>query len=228
MYNVKDIKKKELGDIQMSEKIKDILDWIYCIVIAIVLALLFRYFIGTPTIVQQVSMKPTLIQDQRLWLNRWGRTIGKMPERGDIITFEAPSKKSYTASEIDQSNPVAKYENGPTILWGKFTYYVLEIKKDSYIKRVIGLPGEHVQIKDGKVYINGEELQEDYLQSGIVTDVLGVGFDDFVVPENCVFAMGDNRSHSTDCRSFGCIPLKKIESKVWIRIWPLNLFGKVK
>ena len=228
MYNVKDIKKKEIGDIQMSEKIKDILDWIYCIVIAIVLALLFRYFIGTPTIVQQVSMKPTLIQDQRLWLNRWGRTIGKMPERGDIITFEAPSKKSYTTSEIDQSNPVAKYENGPTSLWGKFTYYVLEIKKDSYIKRVIGLPGEHVQIKDGKVYINGEELQEDYLQSGIVTDVLGVGFDDFVVPENCVFAMGDNRSHSTDCRSFGCIPLKKIESKVWIRIWPLNLFGKVK
>ena len=228
MYNVKDIKKKELGDIQMSEKIKDILDWIYCIVIAIVLALLFRYFIGTPTIVQQVSMKPTLIQDQRLWLNRWGRTIGKMPERGDIITFEAPSKKSYTASEIDQSNPVAKYENGPTSLWGKFTYYVLEIKKDSYIKRVIGLPGEHVQIKDGKVYINGEDVQEDYLQSGIVTDVLGVGFDDFVVPENCVFAMGDNRSHSTDCRSFGCIPLKKIESKVWIRIWPLNLFGKVK
>ena len=228
MYNVKDIKKKELGDIQMNEKIKDILDWIYCIVIAIVLALLFRYFIGTPTIVQQVSMKPTLIQDQRLWLHRWGRTIGKMPERGDIITFEAPSKKSYTASEIDQSNPVAKYENGPTSLWGKFTYYVLEIKKDSYIKRVIGLPGEHVQIKDGKVYINGEELQEDYLQSGIVTDVLGVGFDDFVVPENCVFAMGDNRSHSTDCRSFGCIPLKKIESKVWIRIWPLNLFGKVK
>jgi len=228
MYNVKDIKKKELGDIQMSEKIKDVLDWIYCIVIAIVLALLFRYFIGTPTIVQQVSMKPTLIQDQRLWLNRWGRTIGKMPERGDIITFEAPSKKSYTASEIDQSNPVAKYENGPTSLWGKFTYYVLEIKKDSYIKRVIGLPGEHVQIKDGKVYINGEELQENYLQSGIVTDVLGVGFDDFVVPENCVFAMGDNRSHSTDCRSFGCIPLKKIESKVWIRIWPLNLFGKVK
>ena len=212
----------------MNEKIKDILDWIYCIIIAVVLALLFRYFIGTPTIVQQVSMKPTLIQDQRLWLNRWNRTIGKMPERGDIITFEAPSKKSYTASEIDQTDPLAKYENEPTTLWNKFTYYVLEIKKDSYIKRVIGLPGEHIQIKDGKVYINGEELQENYLQSGVVTDVVGAGFDDFIVPEDSVFAMGDNRSHSTDCRAFGCIPLNKIESKVWIRIWPLNLFGKVK
>ena len=211
----------------MNEKVKDILEWIYCIIIAVVLALLFRYYIGTPTIVKQVSMYPTLVQDQRLWLNRWGRTTKKMPERGDIITFEAPSKKIYTYSEIDESNPVAKYENEPTSLWGKFKYYVLEIGKDSYIKRVIALPGEHVEIKDGVVYINGEKLQEDYLQDGIVTDVVGAGFSDFIVPENCVFAMGDNRSHSTDCRAFGCIPLEKIESKVWIRIWPLNLWGKV-
>lgn len=211
----------------MNEKVKNILEWIYCIVIAVVLALLFRYYIGTPTIVKQVSMYPTLVQDQRLWLNRWGRTTKKMPERGDIITFEAPSKTSYTYNEINESNPVAKYENEPTSLWGKFKYYVLEIGKDSYIKRVIALPGEHVEIKDEAVYINGEKLQEDYLQDGIVTDVVGVGFSDFVVPDNCVFAMGDNRSHSTDCRAFGCIPLEKIESKVWIRIWPLNLWGKV-
>lgn len=212
----------------MNEKAKDILEWIYCIVIAVVLALLFRYFIGTPTIVKQVSMYPTLVQDQRLWLNRWGRTTKKLPNRGDIITFEAPSKKSYTYNEIDESNPVAKYENEPTGLWSKFAYYVIELGKDSYIKRVIALPGEHVEIKDGEVYINGEKLQEDYLQDGIVTDIIGAGFSDFIVPENCVFAMGDNRSHSTDCRAFGCIPLEKIESKVWIRIWPLNLWGKVK
>jgi signal peptidase I len=211
----------------MNEKVKNILEWIYCIIIAIVLALLFRYYIGTPTIVKMESMYPTLVQDQRLWLSRWGRTTKKLPNRGDIITFEAPSKKKYTYTEIDESNPIAKYENEPTSLWGKFTYYVLEIGKDSYIKRVIALPGEHVEIKDGFVYINGEKLEENYLQEGIVTDVVGAGFTDFVVPENCVFAMGDNRNHSTDCRAFGCIPLEKIESKVWIRIWPLNLWGKI-
>lgn len=211
----------------MNPKIKEILEWVYCIIIAIVLALLFRYFIGTPTIVKQVSMYPTLVQDQRLWLNRWGRTTKTLPERGDIITFEAPSKKMYAESEIDQSNPIAKYENGPTTIFGKFTKYVLEIGKESYIKRVIALPGEHVQIKNGKVYINDKELEEKYLQEGIVTDVVGAGFTDFIVPENCVFAMGDNRSHSTDCRAFGCIPLEKIESKVAIRIWPLNVWGKV-
>ena len=211
----------------MNPKIKEILEWVYCIIIAVVLALLFRYFIGTPTIVQQVSMKPTLEENQRLWLNRWSRTTKTLPDRGEIITFEAPSKKSFTSSEIDINNPVARYEDEPTNIFGKFVKYVLEIGKESYIKRVIALPGEHVQIKDGKVYINGEELEEPYLQSGVITDVGGTGFSDFVVPENTVFAMGDNRTNSTDCRAFGCIPLEKIESTVAIRIWPLNKWGKV-
>ena len=211
----------------MNPKIKEILEWAYCIVIAVVLALLFRYFIGTPTIVKQVSMYPTLEQDQRLWLSRWSRTTKKLPQRGQIITFEAPSKKSFTSSEIDKDNPVAIYDNEPTNIFGKFTKYVLEIGKESYIKRVIALPGEHVEIKNGKVYINGEEFDEPYLQEGVVTDVTGIGFSDFIVPENTVFAMGDNRTHSTDCRTFGCIPLEKIESTVVIRIWPLSAWGKV-
>lgn len=216
----------------ISDRAKNILEWIFCIVVAFVLALLIKYFIGTPTVVQQESMKPTLIEDQRLLLNRWARTIKQMPQRGDIITFEAPSDvRDYTIREedIDLSNPIAKYENEPTSWWGKFTYYVLEIGKESYIKRVIALPGEHIEIKDGKVYINGEELQEDYLAEGVETGPIS-NYDyylDLIVPENCVFAMGDNRRHSTDCRKFGCIPLEKIESKVWIRFWPFNLFGKV-
>lgn len=210
----------------MNPKLKEALEWVYCIIIALVLAMLFRYFIGTPTIVKQVSMYPTLVQDERLWLNRWGRTTKTLPERGEIITFEEPAKITYTESEIDQSNPVAEYEERTGFSW--FVHNFLEIGKRSYIKRVIALPGEHVEIKDGGVYINGEKLQEDYLQDGIVTDVTGVGFSDFTVPENCVFAMGDNRNHSTDCRSFGCIPLEKIESTVAIRIWPLSKWGEVK
>ncbi len=204
---------------------RNILEWIICIIIAIVLALLFRYFIGTPTIVKMNSMYPTLEQNQRLWLNRWGRTTKTLPERGQIITFEKPAQIKYTYTEVDKNNPKAKYNEKIAFEW--FTYNFLEIGKESYIKRVIAVPGEHVEIKDGKVYINDQELDEPYLQSGVVTDVVGPGFDNFVVPENCVFAMGDNRSHSTDCRAFGCIPLEKIESTVAIRIWPLNKFGKV-
>ena len=210
----------------LSDRTKDILEWIVCILIAFVLALLFRYFIGTPTIVKQSSMYPTLMQNQRLILNRWGRTTKKLPERGDIITFEAPSETFVSADEFD-NNVIARYNNEPTNWFSKFVYYVLEINKESYIKRVIGLPGDHVQIKEGKVYINNEVLDEPYLQDGVTTNMGNQIFSDLVVPENCVFAMGDNRDHSTDCRSFGCIPLEKIEGTVWIRFWPLNLFGKV-
>ena len=212
---------------KLSDKAKDIIEWIVCILIAFILALLIRFYVGTPTIVKQPSMFPTLQQNQRLILNRWGRTTKQMPERGDIITFQAPSDKALTEDEYDSSNPVAKYEDDPTNWFSKFVFYVLEINKESYIKRVIALPGEHVQIMDGKVYINGEELYEPYLQD-CVTTTMGTGLlSDFVVPENCVFAMGDNRDHSTDCREFGCIPLDKIEGTVWIRFWPLNLFGEV-
>ena len=59
---------------ELSSKTKDILEWIACILIALVLALVIRYYVGTPTIVQQVSMYPTLKQNQRLILNRWVRT----------------------------------------------------------------------------------------------------------------------------------------------------------
>ena len=212
---------------KLSEKTKDIIEWIICIVVALVLALLIRYFIGTPTVVKMSSMKPTLIENQRLILNRWTRTTHQMPERGDIITLEAPSDKLVDIDDTD--NVVARYDNEPTNWFSKFTYYFLEIGKESYIKRVIALPGEHLEIKDGKVYINGEELDEPYLQDNVITTAGDVNnpFYDLVVPENCIFVMGDNRAGSTDSRAFGCVPLDKIEGTVWIRFWPFNLFGKV-
>ena len=206
--------------------LKEIFEWIYCFLIAIVIAIVVKYYIGVPTIVKHKSMYPTLIENQRLILNRWIRTTSKDYKRGDIVTFEAPSVGFIAAEDADLSNPIAIYEEVEG-LFNKFRYYVLEIGKQSYIKRVIGLPGEHVKIENGKVYINGEELQEDYLQDGVITDSLDGAFTDIVVPEGCLFLMGDNRSGSSDCRRFGCIPIEKIEGKVWIRFWPLNLFGTV-
>lgn len=213
---------------EISTKVKNIIEWILCILIAIIIALLVRYYVGTPTIVESVSMEPTLYAGQRLWVNRWGKTIGKLPARGEIITFEAPTQiVNIDRDNVDMLNPMAKYERETQGLWDNFLYNILEVGKISYIKRVIALPGEHVQIKDGYVYINGERLQEDYLPAGIVTDTEKAIYDDFIVPENAIFAMGDNRPQSTDCRVFGCIPLEKIESTLSFRFWPLNQFGKV-
>ena len=210
----------------MNPKIKNIIEWTYCILIAVVIALAVKYFIGTPTVVRQTSMNNTLQEGQRLWLNRWIRTVKGTYKVGDIITFEAPSDSYITLDKINFDYPVAKYNNIPKSLWSKFAYYVLETTKTSYIKRVIGVAGDHIKIENGKVYRNGQELNETYLSEGTTTE--GKTFSDIVVPEGYVFAMGDNRHHSTDCRDFGCIPVEKIESKVAFRFWPLNKFGKIK
>ena len=214
----------------MKSTLREIIEWLICIIIAVVLALVVRYYVGTPTIVQQTSMYPTLLPNERLWLNRWGRTTKKIPERGEIITFEAPSVIS--VDEINYDYPVAIYNYEPQGLLEKFSYYVLETDKRSYIKRVIGLPGEYIEIKDGNVYIDGKKLNEPYLTEGVVTDMVQGSraesfFTNFTVPENCVFAMGDNRPGSTDCRAFGCIPLEKIEGTVAFRFWPTSKFGGV-
>ncbi len=210
----------------MSERTKDILEWVYCIIIAIVLALLIKFFLGTPTVVKQKSMYPTLHPNDRLIISRWIRTTKKMPERGDIVTFEAPTIEMLDSTNYDASKPVAIYNDEPKNIFGKFSKYVLEINKVSYIKRVIALPGDYVELKNEKVYINGEELHEDYLDANVKTQPMGM-LTSFTVPEGYVFCMGDNRPESKDCRSFGCIPQNKIESKVKLRFWPLNKFGGV-
>lgn len=210
----------------MNPKIKNILEWAYCVIIAIVIALAVKFFIGTPTVVKQTSMNNTLKEGQRLWLNRWVRTVNGSYNVGDIITFEAPSTSYISFNEVNVEYPVAKYENIPEGICNKFVYYILETTKTSYIKRVIGIAGDHIKIDNGKVYRNGEELNEPYVPEGTKTE--GRVYYDIIVPEGYVFAMGDNREHSTDCRDFGCIPIEKIESKVAFRFWPLNKFGKIK
>lgn len=212
---------------EQKAKIKDIIEWIYCIIIAVALALIVKYYIGTPTIVKQVSMYPTFHPNDRLILNRLYRTCKTVPQRGDIITFEAPSYSFTEDEEVDLENPTAVYDKKLDGLFSKFLYNVVEFRKVSYIKRVIALPGEHIQIKDGKTYINGEELQEDYLAEGETTNPEGGEYIDLIVPEGTVFVMGDNRDNSGDSRRFGCVPYEKIEGKVVFRFWPLNVFGKV-
>ena len=176
--------------LNIDPKVKNVLEWIYCFLIAIVIALLIKYFIGTPTVVRRVSMDSTLHEGQRLWLNRWCRTVHTKYERGDIITFEAPSTPHLSLEEVDFENPVARYDYEPRGLIAKFNYYVLERTKTSYIKRIIAVAGDTIRIADGKVYLNGSEepLNEPYLDEGTIT-ISGL-FTDIKVPERICICYG--------------------------------------
>lgn len=200
---------------------KEIIEWCGCIFIALIIAFLTRFYIGAPTIVKQESMYPTLQENERLWISRIKRISEGNYERGDIITFEAPSEIKKGA-DIDLTNPVALYNFEPESIFDKLVYYVLELNKVSYIKRIIAVEGDRVQIIRGKVFINGTLLKEEYLPDNMVTKT--AYFNDIIVPEGCVYVMGDNRDESVDSRIFGCIPIEKVEGKVIFRYWPLSEF----
>lgn len=210
-------------DIDVEKKIKgvkksparEIVEWFFCIIIAFVIAVVIKYFLFTPTLVQQTSMTPTILDGERVLINRTVRTFKLPIYRGDIITFEKP---------VDTVNGLGVYNQDDSLGY-KFSHNVLEVGKISFIKRVIGVAGDHVVIKNGEVYVNDMKLEEVYL-NGIETPKRG-DYCDVEVPEGYVFVMGDNRSGSSDSREFGCIPLDKVEGRVTYRIWPLSSFGKI-
>lgn len=209
---------------------REILDWIICIAVAFILAILIKYFIFTPTLVKQTSMFPTIYNDDRVFVNRLVRTFHLPLNRGDIITLEKPTNEIFDPIQSANGEVKATYYDREGLEW--FTYNMLEWDKVSYIKRVIGLPGDHIFISDsGDVYVNDALLDEsEYLPDWTTTPhYSGQGgiSNDFVVPEGYIFAMGDNRGGSQDCRRFGCVPLEKVEGKVLFRIWPLNRFGAI-
>ena len=99
---------------------------------------------------------------------------------------------------------------------------------EEWVKRVIALPGETIQIKDGTVWIDGEKLAEDVYGNALI-DISGVANEPYTVPEGCYFVMGDNRKNeeSWDSRyeEVGCIPKENILGKVVLRIYPFDSFS---
>jgi signal peptidase I len=99
-----------------------------------------------------------------------------------------------------------------------------------FIKRVIGLGGETVEIRDGKVFIDGTELEEPYLFAAAPDDPTQpttVPGDEhrWVIPEGELFLMGDHRSNSADSRMFGPVETGQVIGRAWLRYWPIDVFG---
>lgn len=120
---------------------------------------------------------------------------------------------------------VSYYRNDPKR--GDVIVFKPPISEDEFIKRVIALPGETVMVLNGKVFINDEELNEDYIKiSTNPSSFLSEG-KKYTVPAGNYFVMGDNRPHSSDSRSWGPITKKVITGKAWLIYFPFNLAGFV-
>ena len=138
-------------------------------------------------------------------------------------------------------------QEGNVVLVSKFSYHFIKIKRNdivtvtvngkSYVKRVVGLPGEDIKFLKNILYINGDPYTEDYIKEGVKTS--GFTLEDVckenecpdgVIPEGKYLVLGDNRPESEDSRtrSFGLVSKEQIKGEVFFRIWPLGSFGKVR
>jgi len=160
--------------------------------LSVVLAFGMRQFVAEARVVPTGSMEPTVQINDRLVIEKISYLF-QSPERGDIIVFQAPEKALVIAGATTN---------------------------DAYLKRVIGLPGETVEIKDGKVFINDAPIQERYIKAPP-----NYTWARATVPAGQYLVLGDNRNGSLDGHVWGFLPEDTIIGKAAVRFWPLNRIG---
>jgi signal peptidase I len=174
------------------------------IIIAFALALVIKTFLIQAFFIPSQSMVPTLKVGDRVLVNKLVYDFGE-PQHGDIIVFENPS-----LVEPDRNVFEAVWH---WLIEG--LGFSTDPTKD-FIKRVVGLPGDTVEMKNGKVFVNGTLVPEPYIHNAGAQD-----YPSTVVEPDRVFVMGDNRPNSQDSRSaLGQIPMDKIVGKAFVLLWP--------
>lgn len=175
------------------------LDIVETIVIGLSLFLVVYLFLMQPHQVSGQSMYPNFHNGDYVLTDKVSYRLGE-PKRGDVVVFHAP--------------PAANCPTGTGC---------------DFIKRVIALPGETVEIKNNHFYINGQLLQEDYIPNDMATNpgsftrdrVVTMGIDEY-------FLVGDNRPYSSDSRGWGPVPIDEIVGRAFFRYWPLDEMGAIR
>lgn len=165
--------------------------------------------------VQQSSMENTLFNNQQLIVDKLSYNFVE-PERGDIIIFLENEEKG---TIIDDTLEIV--DNIASI----FDNNKYDSKNNRLVKRVIGVPGDEVDIKDGYVYLNGKKLEELYAKGVTINREFKFPIK---VEEDKLFVLGDNRMVSKDSRTFGLIDYNQVEGKAICRVYPFNQIGKIK
>lgn len=182
--------------------LKQVIEWIAVIAIALIVAVLVRLFLLQQFYISGPSMETTMFSDDRVLVSKLAYEIGEI-DRGDIVVFDRATM------------------NGN------------QIEHDDLIKRVIGLGGETIEIRDCVVYIDGAKLEESYLPSRDLeltnlSDRCGVvNMDAAKIESDEVFLIGDNRPQSFDSRMFGAIKKDLIIGQAFVIIWPPNSWSSL-
>ncbi|MEO8096174.1 MAG: signal peptidase I [Acidobacteriota bacterium] len=164
--------------------------WFRDLGISVFIALIVILFLYQPVRVEGTSMMPSLVDQERIFINKFSYRFGITDVRhGDTVVFWFPGDTS-----------------------------------KSYIKRVIGVPGDRIEISRGRVFVNDQLLNEPYVPAEYGDRV---SLDKMTVPQGEYFVLGDHRSSSNDSRTWGTVPRSYIYGKAVFVYWPLDRMGIV-
>jgi signal peptidase I len=179
------------------------------VVIAFAVALLIKTFLLQAFYIPSASMEPTLVEGDRVLVEKVGYRFDDA-ERGDVVVFEKDLGAPPLPGEEEDS------------LWTDITDGVRSLfgfptgGSQDFIKRVIAIEGDTIEGREGRVFVNGEPVDEPYLPEGLEISPFGPA----EIPEDMIFVMGDNRNNSDDSRSFGPIEEDTVVGRAFVLIWP--------
>lgn len=166
-------------------------EWLLIVVVALVASLVIRSFVFQTFYIPSGSMEPTLMIGDRIVVDKLSVDFGSI-NRGDIIVFKAPPAENCGGEPVTD-----------------------------LVKRVIGIPGDHLSSQGNTIYVNGKPFQEAWTH----WEPLGPAITPITVKPGNYFVMGDNHNNSCDSRYWGTVPKSLIIGKVFVKIWPLSRIG---
>ncbi len=177
---------------------------------AALIAFILKVLVAQAFFIPSASMTPQLLVSDRVLVSKISYRLHE-PRRGDIVVFDCPGAE---CGEVEDEGDVGGVA-GVVRSFGEGVG-VIQPSTQEFIKRVVALPGETVESRDGQVYVNGKRLIEPYLPPSTVTANLAPT----TVPEGELFVMGDNRGNSSDSRVFGPVRRASVVGRAVLKVWP--------
>ncbi|WP_425446847.1 signal peptidase I [Dethiothermospora halolimnae] len=187
--------------------LKEVIDWTKSILFALVIALFINVFFIESSRVDGASMLPNLEHGDRILAIKNNTLFNLDFDYGDIVIVDGDVNHIRTLKDEFRDSSIVSMLTG-------------NVNEDIWVKRVIGKPGDTLEIKNHKLYRNGSLVKEDYIREEMTQ--LN---ETFKVPKDHIFVMGDNRNHSGDSRMVGPIPMGNVRAKGLFRFFPFNKIG---
>jgi signal peptidase I len=177
-------------------------------IVALAVAIVLKTFVVQAFFIPSGSMEPTLEPGDRVLVQK----VVYGPDRGDVIVFSDPQGRPGPDRGIV----------GGFVHWLSSTLGIERPEHEDFIKRVIGLPSETVELRDGRLFVDGVRIREPYLKGAVDTRDYGP----VRVPEGALFVLGDNRLNSNDSRfGLGFVPVDKVVGRAFAIVWPPSRVG---